>query len=65
MVDHVFLYKFLILEKSSVRSALKVYAETSVDFSDALIGYVNKEASCEFTITFDKATSKTSIYKLL
>ena len=53
------------LGKNSVRSALKLYAETSIDFSDALIGYVNKEASCEFTITFDKATSKTSIYKLL
>ena len=57
--------QFLILEKNSVRSALKLYAETTIDFSDALIGYVNKEASCEFTITFDKATSKTSIYKLL
>jgi len=57
--------QFLILEKSSVKSALKLYAETSIDFSDALIGYVNKEASCEFTITFDKATSKTQIYKLL
>ena len=57
--------QFLILEKNSVRSALKLYAETSIDFSDALIGYVNKEEGCEFTITFDKATSKTSIYKLL
>ena len=57
--------QFLILEKNSVRSALKLYAETTIDFSDALIGYVNKEASCEFTITFDKAASKTSIYKLL
>lgn len=57
--------QFLILEKNSVRSALKIYAETSIDFSDALIGYVNKEEGCEFTITFDKATSKTSIYKLL
>ena len=57
--------QFLILEKNSVRSALKLYAETTIDFSDALIGYVNKEEGCEFTITFDKATSKTSIYKLL
>ncbi len=57
--------QFLILEKNSVRSALKLYAETSIDFSDALIGYVNKEEGCEFTITFDKGTSKTSIYKLL
>ena len=57
--------QFLILEKNSVRSALKLYAETMIDFSDALIGYVNKEEGCEFTITFDKATSKTSIYKLL
>ena len=57
--------QFLILEKNSVRSALKLYAETTIDFSDALIGYVNKEEGCEFTITFDKATSKTTIYKLL
>ena len=57
--------QFFILEKNSVRSALKLYAETTIDFSDALIGYVNKEEGCEFTITFDKATSKTSIYKLL
>lgn len=57
--------QFLILEKSSIKSALKLYTETSIDFSDALIGYVNREASCEFTITFDKATSKTQIYKLL
>lgn len=57
--------QFLILEKNSVRSALKLYAETTIDFLDALIGYVNKEEGCEFTITFDKATSKTSIYKLL
>ncbi len=54
--------QFFILEKNSVRSALKLYAETMIDFSDALIGYVNKEASCEFTITFDKATSKTQMY---
>ena len=57
--------QFFILEKNSVRSALKLYAETTIDFSDALIGYVNKEASCKFTITFDKAASKASIYKLL
>ena len=57
--------QFSILEKSSIKSALKLYTETSIDFSDALIGYVNREASCEFTITFDKATSKTQIYKLL
>ena len=57
--------QFLILEKTSVRSALKLYESSKIDFSDALIGHINSEQDCVVTITFDKVASKTDLYKLL
>lgn len=35
--------------------ALNQYSQKKLDFSDALIGEINKSASCTSTFTFDKA----------
>lgn len=57
--------QFVIPEKDVIRLALKLYQETNIDFSDALIGYTNKLLNCEFTVTFDIKAAKTDIYQLL
>lgn len=57
--------QFLIPDKEIIRLALTLYQDTKIDFSDALIGYLNKQQNCEFTITFDKEAARTDIYKLL
>jgi predicted nucleic-acid-binding protein len=57
--------QFLIPDKEIIRLALKLYEESKIDFSDALIGYLNKKQNCNFTITFDKEAAKTDLYKLL
>ena len=44
--------------------ALNQYNQNKLDFSDALIGELNKEYGCSETLTFDQATIKDNNFKL-
>lgn len=44
--------------------ALKQYSQNKLDFSDALIGELNKNFGCAKTLTFDQAAIKASNFKL-
>lgn len=45
--------------------ALEVYEKNNADFSDALIGEVNKFRGCNTTVTLDIAASKLTTFNLL
>lgn len=44
--------------------ALSQYNQNKLDFSDALIGELNKKFSCSETLTFDQAAIKANNFKL-
>ncbi len=44
--------------------ALNQYNQNKLDFSDALIGELNKEFGCSETLTFDRAAIKATNFKL-
>ena len=44
--------------------ALNQYSQNKLDFSDALIGELNKNFGCAKTLTFDQAAIKASNFKL-
>ena len=44
--------------------ALSQYTQNKLDFSDALIGEINKEFGCSKTLTFDQAAMKANNFKL-
>ena len=44
--------------------ALNQYNQNKLDFSDALIGEINKEFGCSETLTFDQAAIKANNFKL-
>jgi predicted nucleic-acid-binding protein len=44
--------------------ALNQYTQNKLDFADALIGELNKEAGCQKTLTFDQAAIKANNFKL-
>jgi predicted nucleic-acid-binding protein len=49
----------IILEdETAVRGALHSFTQRGVDFSDALIGEVNRARGCEATATFDRKAAK-------
>ncbi len=50
--------QFVIEDADSAWHALIDYKKTNVDFSDSLIGAVNKLAGCGKTATFDKQAGK-------
>jgi predicted nucleic-acid-binding protein len=43
--------------------ALNQYNQNTLDFSDALIGEINKEFGCAKTLTFDKGAIKANNFK--
>jgi predicted nucleic-acid-binding protein len=44
--------------------ALSQYNQNKLDFSDALIGELNKKFGCSETLTFDRAAIKANNFKL-
>ena len=50
----------LLEDQESVRSALRLYESTTIDFADALIGQVNRARGCVATATFDRKAAKLS-----
>lgn len=56
----------VLLEKQEIcRKAVKAFKNSSADFTDCLIGALNKEHNCQTTYTFDKKASNLSSFTLL
>ncbi|MCT4635077.1 MAG: type II toxin-antitoxin system VapC family toxin [Rickettsiales bacterium] len=47
--------EFCFENQKLLRNALSQYSQKKLDFSDALIGEINKNSGCISTLTFDKA----------
>jgi len=59
-------YGIIIENEDDVSSALQIYADNNVDFSDALIAVGNLRNNVDYTMTFDKkAANKINGFKLL
>ena len=56
---------FKIEEAQACWVALSHYRSENVDFSDALIGYLNRQNGCEKTFTFDKKAAGMPYFELL
>ncbi|MBF0492824.1 MAG: type II toxin-antitoxin system VapC family toxin [Deltaproteobacteria bacterium] len=57
--------QFLFERSDLVWKALEEFSETKVDFSDCLIGWVNKQEACDYTVTFEKALKKLPTFRVL
>jgi predicted nucleic-acid-binding protein len=49
---------FVISDRDAVNAAAARCRDDAVDFADALIGELNRQAGCPTTMTFDRHTSK-------
>ena len=59
VVEELLASEGLILEDDrAVRAALHAYTTRNIDFSDALIGEVNRARGCDATATFDRKAAK-------
>ena len=56
--------QFVIEDKDLVRRALADYRQGPGDFSDYLIGWRNRHAGCSETVTFDRALSRSELFRL-
>ena len=54
-----------VSEPAIVWRALQDYRSSNVDFPDHLIGRVNQDMECDYTITFDKKAAKQPTFKLI
>ncbi len=54
---------FVIADHDAVGRALDRVAEEKLRFSDALIGELNLAAGCEQTLTFDRAATRSDLFK--
>lgn len=60
-LESLILAKEICLEHSdSVQKACNYFSLKNVDFSDTLIGIINKSYGCKTTVTFDKKAAKIS-----
>lgn len=50
---------------AAVQVALGLYRNHKVDFTDALIGVINRQSGCSKTATFDKQAAKLAEFQLL
>lgn len=57
--------ELMIESKPLAWQAFRHFSEASLDFSDALIVEIGKDAGCIHTLTFDKAAAKTAGFTLL
>ncbi len=56
----------LVFEKRAiVQKSVEIFEESSVDFSDILIGLLNQENGCPHTATFDKKLKKLDGFQVL
>lgn len=57
--------QFEVEQKETIRQTLRDYAQGKGDFADYLIGRINHESGCVFTITFDRALKNSNTFELL
>jgi predicted nucleic-acid-binding protein len=48
----------IVGDASAVNAARQVYATSNIGFADCLIASINREAGCDYTLTFDKKASR-------
>jgi predicted nucleic-acid-binding protein len=57
--------QFEIERLDEARQALRDFRSTKADFSDALIGRINRSLGAEHTVTFDRALKSVEKFRLL
>jgi predicted nucleic-acid-binding protein len=57
--------ELLLEDENLVRSALRTYEGSSLDFPDALIGTINLASGCEATATFDRKAARNDGFVLV
>ncbi len=57
--------ELLVEEDEAVWQALRVYEQGTADFSDCLLGLLNRRAGASTTLTFDRKATKESFFELL
>jgi predicted nucleic-acid-binding protein len=57
--------EFMVENSENAWKALNEFLNGKADFSDYIIGYINKNVGCEFTITLDKLASQNKSFKFL
>ena len=57
--------EFIVDNSENLWKTLDEFSNGKADFSDYLIGKINKHRGCEFTITFDTLASASKEFKLL
>lgn len=56
--------EFVFEKQELLWLALNEYVQNNSDYSDALIGLINKSSGCKETLTFDQVAAKTDNFKL-
>jgi len=65
-VEHLLdLDVFEIEDADAVRRALQSFRTEPGDFTDHLIGQLNRERGCRFTVTFDRGLRRASDFSML
>lgn len=57
--------EFKFEDHSLLLNCIDLYKESDADFSDILIGYINKELECTQTLTFDNKASNLPTYQAM
>ena len=57
--------QFQVVDVDNVRAAIKTARADGLDFPDSLIGQVNRQEGCDFTITLDKKAAQGAAFKRL
>lgn len=55
----------VIEQRDAVSAALAAYRQGKPGFADHFIGHVNRMAGCDFTVSFDKDTRHSPVFKRL
>lgn len=63
-IEHILLTAEFDVEGSTIAwAALHEYRQSSVDFTDCLIGAVNREGGCSVTATFDRQAARLETFQ--
>ncbi len=66
VLRHILCASDLVVEqREQCLLALQAFAMGDADFSDYLMAHINREAGCEYTVTFDKKASRYHFFQYL
>jgi len=57
--------QFLIEDQETALAALRAYRQGKADYADAFIGFANKAAGCDSTVTFDRSAARLGVFEHL